>query len=266
MFHTRNLLALACLTVVALGAYVTVAQDEADEVGPPMMEPMGPMMDDEAMPPPPQDRPQMKLMALNRALQDVNLTDQQKQQIKDIRQEHRQQMEQWRKDHEPELKDLKQKMEDARKQHKPQMERGRELWQKVRQLLESDVKGADLEQQVTQLRQQYKQLQQDREQTRKQMQPLHDQMQKLMATAPPVQPVVDKILGVLTAEQRTVVEKRMQETEDQRPGMMPPGGPDGPGGRGRMEKGGWDKGPGNGERMHGGGQGDKGGKGNGRQY
>jgi hypothetical protein len=267
MLQFRQLLVLIGLLGLAVGGYTAVAQDEGEDVGPPAMEPMGPMMGDEAMPPPPQDRPMMKLRALNQALGDVQLTDQQQQQIQSIRKEHRQQVQQWRKDHEPEFKDLHQKMEEARKQHQPQMERGREMWQKMRQLLESDVKGAELEQQVTQLRQQYKQMQQERKQARQEMQPLHDQMQKLMATAPPAQPVVDKILSVLTAEQRPVVEKRMQEIEAA-PGT-PGGGPGmgGPGRPGGMEKGGWDNGHKNGgERMRDNGRGDKGGKGNGGQY
>jgi len=249
MFEIRRLLIAVCVLGLLAGGHMAVAQNEEDETGSPPMQGMGPMMgpmmDEEAPPPPPQERPMMKLRALNRALQEVKLTDQQTQQIEEIRKEHRQQMEQWRKEHEPELTDLKQKMEQARKEQQPQMERGHAMWRKVRQLLESDVKGTELEQQVTQLRQEYRQLQQDREQTKKQMEPLHEQMQKLMATAPPAQPVVDKILNVLTAEQRPVVEKRMQEIEEQRPPMM--GGP-GP----MRDQGGWDKGKkDDGERPHG---------------
>lgn len=247
MFQFKCLFAMICLLGLAAGGYHAVAQDEADDLGPPMMGATGPMMDDQDMPPPPQDHPRMKLMALNRALQDVDLTDQQRQQIQDIRKEHRQAMEQWRKDHELQLKNLSQKMKDVRQQHEPQMERSREMWRKLRALLESDVTGADLEKQVTQLRQQYRQIQEDRKQARQQMQTLHDEMHKLMATAPSAQPVVDKILDVLTAEQRTVVEKRMKEIEAQRPPMM--AGPGRPGLR--QDENGWHRGPKDGDRPYG---------------
>ncbi|MCC7146634.1 MAG: hypothetical protein IT443_09325 [Phycisphaeraceae bacterium] len=179
---------------------------------------------------------------------DVELTTEQRQQIREILREHHQAMDAWREEHKDELQPLRQELRDIRDDNKDSIKKMRDLHRKMAELLTSEAATADLVPKLDPMRKEWMQL---RDQIKKEMQPTLDKIKEIRKSAPALKEASDKILATLTAEQKAVVEPRIKEwqakmdkdpDDDVMGSPPPPQGGDGKG-MGQPDEGGPGRGP-----------------------
>jgi len=164
-----------------------------------------------------------------RLLADVDLTDAQREQVTQLRADFRQQQQQWRVEHAEELATLRTEIEQERENGQPHREKMRQLHEQVRALMASEETDAQvLGEQVLELRTQLEQARAEGETHRAAMTALHQKMKDLRATGPQPKDLMDKVLGVLTDEQREIVQPRLDKMRERMEQMTTNWG-DGPG-------------------------------------
>lgn len=147
----------------------------------------------------PMPGPMGELMA---ALRDVELTPEQRQDIRKTTRDHREAVRQWREDNAEALDDLHDRMRAHWREHADAIAEMRDLHRDMDELLRSDKSTEAITGDLDKLRTRWSAL---RDEVKTDAQPLRDQWRELHADAPSPRQWLDQVLETLTEQQRRQV-------------------------------------------------------------